>query len=172
MSPTEATVYICLFWGLFMLQFFNIQPRKYILCPLVFAAAGLTWWFVWEIPRFRPSSIVDGTLYVTLAQFIFIFPRRVFLLVVDLLRGTGPRPEDEDSMFFVRMCYYAILWLFYALLGDNVLFVSINVANVSVQSAYVLLRQFAGKAKRVEAKSKVQAGMAAVEPGAKPRALW
>ena len=157
MSPTEATIYYGLFWFLFILQFINWGLWHCIL-PGLCLAAGLIWWFVLELQNYTSDSIVTGTLVVIFVQFFFIFPRRLLFLILDIKLGSKELNEDQDHLFFVRLCYYALLWLFYALLGDSVLFVSINIANVTVQLGYVILRLYLPH-RTLATESAVQPGM-------------
>ena len=141
MSPTEATIYYSVAWVLFLLQFLPAKQLTFVFLPLLCVVAGVVWW-IFEIQSYTEDSIVTGTLVVIFVQFFFIFPQRLLFLILDIKIGSKELHEDQDSMFFVRLCYYALLWLFYSILGDSVLFVCINIANVTVQLGYVILRLY------------------------------
>ena len=94
MSPTEATIYYCLFWFLFILQFINWGLWHCIL-PSLCLAAGLIWWFVLELQNYTTDSIVTGTLVVIFVQFFFIFPRRLLFLILDIKLGSKELNEDQ-----------------------------------------------------------------------------
>lgn len=143
------SVLVLVLWFVFSSQFYSdfVNCRVWI-CLLVvtLVSVGVLHWFVLTDEKER--SIETAILIITLSEYLFLFPKRLFNRIIDMHAkkykpGSAPTKQSKDqnstneetNLFFTRFLFYSVLWWIFSIITGVELFIVISSVSCAVQFA-------------------------------------
>ena len=143
------SILVLALWFVFSSQFYSdfVNCRVWI-CLLVvtLVSVGVLHWFVLTDEKER--NIETAILIITLSEYLFLFPKRLFNRVVAMHKkkyssasGHTKQSKEENSnneeinLFFTRFLFYSVLWWIFSIITRVELFIVISSVSCAVQFA-------------------------------------